>query len=141
MQKLAFILFVLGFPLGTSLHADPVKSVQSKDLGKSIQIIGVLDIPLGTIVTIEGEAPIDTAADADAFAVRVTKINGKPLDNPRLIGVLAGKVKIPKKGEKCIFRGFESGSFIGLPPAALKEAGAAVAATPWQFTTSFNILN
>lgn len=148
MKTHAFTILLLCFTLNTTLHSDPVQSVQSKDLGTPVQVMGVLNCPLGTIVFIEGEgtsaAPHETKTDATAFAIRVTKVNSKPLEPPRIIGLIvanAAKVQLPKQGEKCSYRGYESGSFIGLPSDASKETGVKSPANSWHFTTMFCILN
>ncbi|MCE9519921.1 MAG: hypothetical protein K8R87_10260 [Verrucomicrobia bacterium] len=148
MKAQAFSIILLCFALKTALHSNPVQSVQSKDLGTTIQVMGVLNCPLGTVISIEGEyisaTPHETKTEATSFAIRVTKVNGKPLETPPIIGLIAAnanKVQLPKPGEKCNYRGYESGSFIGLPPDVSKDTGIKASAEPWHFSTMFCILD
>ena len=99
---------------------------------------GRLGYPLGTYVRIEG-------IRADGFKTGVNTllvgtVNGKKLDQP--VGIWVENVDSLPKGPRCVLRGYETGSMIGVPPAvieAAKEEGKTVNVPQavWQFRRYF----
>ena len=101
---------------------------------------GKLGHPLGTYLRIES---VRAEQNMWGFPLRVDTVNGKRLENP--IEVWVKNVDLPKDA-RCILRGYETGSMIGLPPAvveAAKEDGKDVhmPQAGWQFHRVFIVLS
>lgn len=94
---------------------------------------GRLGHPLGTYLTIEG-----VRAEAGKVGTRtllVDTINGKKLDRP--IGIWIDNVASLPKGERCIFRGYESGKMIGVPDEVARAENLPPPQAAWQFCRYF----
>ena len=101
---------------------------------------GKLGYPLGTYLRIEG---VRAEQNMWGFPLRVDTVNGKKLDKP--IEVWVSNVDLPTDG-RCILRGYETGSMIGTPPAAIeaaKEDGKDLnlPQAGWQFHRVFIVLS
>ena len=123
-MKIAFLISVLAF----GVTAGKAQDVPAGRLGH----------PLGTYLTVEGvrvEGP-----KTGGRTLLVDTLNGKKLDIPVGIGV-ENVASLPQNG-RCIFRGYETGSMVGIPPAvveAAKEEGKTISLPQagWQFRRYF----
>jgi hypothetical protein len=111
---------------------------------------GFLDDQLGTYLTIEGVKSEGVKEESGTLVVDT--VNGKQLDKPVSL-VIRGAVVVdhnlqPARLElpanrRCIFKGFESGEMIGIPPAvaaaAKEQRWQEVPMSPkhWQWRTYF----
>ncbi len=127
MKNVSLIIALLSLCLNAAFAEDGVPA-------------GKLGHPLGTYLRIEG-----VRAEQNMWGVplRVDNINGKKLEKP--VEVWVSNVDLPKD-ERCILRGYETGSMIGTPPAvieAAKEEGRDVTLTQagWQFHRVFIVLS
>ncbi|PAW84054.1 MAG: hypothetical protein B9S33_12575 [Pedosphaera sp. Tous-C6FEB] len=94
--------------------------------------IGRLGFPLGTLLTIEG-----VRAEHGKGAARtllVDKVGNQTLNPP--VGIWMENVDLPK-AVRCLFKGYETGRWIGTPPEVLAATGAPVPQAEWQFYTYF----
>jgi hypothetical protein len=112
---------------------------------------GVLGHELGTYLTIEGVKAEGVKIETNTLLVDT--VNGKKLDKPVLIGVrlcdfnatrydIEVNHLMPLK-VRCVYKGFESGGMIGIPPAvydAAKELGreeVPMSPAAWQWRPHF----
>lgn len=94
---------------------------------------GIFSVPLGTYLTIEG---VKLEGDkVESCTLLVDTVDGKKLDKPVSLVIRGAAVvdhnlqparlALPPQ-QRCIFKGFESGEMVGIPPAvavAAKEQG------------------
>jgi hypothetical protein len=104
---------------------------------------GKLGFPLGTYLTVEGEAAKAGFKVNPTCTLIVDTVNGKRLDQPAPIVVENLNIDnpLPQHG-RVVIKGYESGSMIGTPPGAIKaarEAGKDIARpqAAWQFYRFF----
>ena len=104
---------------------------------------GKLGFPLGTYLTVEGQAAKVGFKVNPTCTLVVDTVNGKRLQRPVTVVVeeLNMKNPLPQQGRVAI-KGYESGKMIGTPPAAIeaaREAGKdiAVPQAGWQFYRFF----
>lgn len=96
---------------------------------RSAKVVGDLGVPLGTLVTVEGEILPDdarrTKADLGKTLLRVRAVNGKPLPTP-VIATLRGdaRVRSLKPAAKVRMIAYESGGFAGAPDGLFKHVPA-----------------
>ena len=91
---------------------DPAKqSVTASDIGRRVIIIGDLNKPLGTYLTIEGVRP--ERGGMRNNPLEVDTIDGKKLDKPVIVDV-RGTQQLPKEG-RIVLRGYETGAMAGIP--------------------------
>jgi hypothetical protein len=103
---------------------------------------GRLGHPLGTYLTIEGcrvEGP-----KTGERTLLVDTVNGKKLDPAIPVGV--ENIEPLPKDARCVLRGYETGSMVGMPPAvieAAKEEGRTVNVPQagWQFRRYFIVIS
>ena len=104
---------------------------------------GKLGLPLGTYLTVEGEAAKGGFKVNPTCTLVVDTVNGKRLQRP--VGIVVEDLNIddplPQHG-RVVIKGYESGKMIGAPPGAIdaaKEAGKelAVPQAGWQFYRFF----
>lgn len=103
---------------------------------------GRLAHPLGTYLKIEGVRA--ESGKVGSQTLLVDTINGNKLDQP--IGIWIDNVSSLPKGERCIIKGYETGTMIGTPPAviqAAREAGRDIALPQagWQFYRFFIMIS
>jgi hypothetical protein len=141
------ILILALTALSLPVHAEHSKAVESVGLGRAVVVRGQLGQPLGKVIAIEGSAVGSdykrSKADQSAILFRVTKVDGTPLPEPRVIrlsffGFLS--VRPPTDGEERTFRGYEDGGFSGIPNAALKEMDSIPQTADWYFSTHFRVI-
>ena len=101
-----------------------VKSVSAADLGTKVQVIGRLGRPLGTMVTIRGQAvqPVDPNNQSSAEKVppnlfRVQSVDGQTTTPVDIEIILPVDEKFPANGPAG-WMGYEDGSFEGAPTDA-----------------------
>ena len=104
---------------------------------------GKLGFPLGTYLTVEGEAAKAGFKVNPTCTLIVDTVNGKRLNQPAAIVVENLNIEnpLPQQG-RVVIKGYESGSMIGTPPgaiAAAREAGKDIALPQagWQFYRFF----
>jgi len=108
----------------------PITKVLASDIGKRVQIIGLLGHPLGKLVTLRGSWTFPRELEKDGqptFAV--TSVNGKKLNNPVkfrnsdfhcVVGGLDDEIP-QREGDTWEVRGCESGRFFGAPGDVLGD--------------------
>ncbi len=120
--------------------AKPLKSITVQELA-SIEVIGWLGRPLGTIVTVEGIVADGsytmTKADDGCTLLRIETVDGKQLPKEKVFQY-SGNDK-PKVGSKFKYIGYETGGFTGAP-AKLFDYMPAFATTGYRFSTEFHVL-
>jgi len=124
-MKIALLVFVLVFGV-TAVKAQEIPA-------------GRLGHPLGTYLTVEG-VRAEKGMKVGVNTLLVDTLNGKKLDIP--IGIWVENVDSLPKDTRCILRGYETGSMVGLPPAvreAAKEEGKEIGGpqVTWQFRRYF----
>ncbi len=104
---------------------------------------GKLGFPLGSYLTVEGQAAKAGFKVNPTCTLVVDTVNGKPLRQPVPIVVEHLNIvnPLPQHG-RVVIKGYESGKMIGTPPgaiAAAKEAGKDIALPQagWQFYRFF----
>jgi len=104
---------------------------------------GKLGFPLGTYLTVEGQAARAGFKVNPTCTLVVDTVNGKRLAQPMPVVVedLNTENPLPQRG-RVIIKGYESGKMIGIPPGAVeaaKEAGKEIASPQagWQFYRFF----
>jgi hypothetical protein len=111
---------------------------------RKLAVMGRLGLPLGTLVTVTGEAIPNTSlnkADAgDALFLSISSVNGKPLSAPVNFPFRKAQDSIdvaePKIGDSFEFRGYETGGYVGVP----LHYGSHWQTTGFYFKTEFLIL-
>jgi len=127
-----------------SCHAQP-ESIHAYDLNHNTKIIGSLEMPLGSLITIDGEMVEDNylrhKIHSGSDLMRVHSVNNKLLTIPIVIELHTfpfHPIPIPKPGESCSFIGYETGRFSGIPSDASEIIGP-VQTSVYFFETYFNI--
>src|SRR5262249_39645624 len=105
---------------------------------------------LGTLVTIEGNAMTESHMDKLGNSMvwfMVKSIDGKSLDESKYVVISlafrkSAKTTImpPDKQEKRIFRGYETGCFVGVPDAAKEDLVPGQDETKWKFFWNFQVV-
>ena len=90
-------------------------SVRAVDLGRNVQVIGLLDRPLGTIVTIEG---MGSSRPLFGPGINVQSVNGTMLTKPQFVLFDSKEPLVTGKSYK--LRGYETGGFEGDPSPTTK---------------------
>ena len=127
------VLVAVGLCL-SGADADAQK-VPVDGLGTKFVLMGRLEKPLGTFMTIEGQKgqPVEQGGDT----VEVDVIDGVKLAKPVTIEFRGGRV--PGEG-RVILRGYETGSMAGVPVDPLrKETPSMGKRIPYQFVKWFQI--
>jgi hypothetical protein len=125
-------------------RVEPEKSISLSDL-QNRPVIGALDYPLGTIVTIEGVVADGSytklKADDGKTLLRVQMVNGKELASESVFHFdsLLYRFQAPQVGTRFKFAGYESGGFTGIPNKAFDYVGL-LQSTSYYFSTWFVIL-
>ena len=120
-------------------------TVNAGDIGRRVQVIGLLGHPLGEMIDIRGHwrSPAPRSKER-SLRFHVTEVNGQPIDRPveffqRDVQVRKENPK-PAHGAVWELRGIETGSFRGLPAPVyraeigLEEEGPCPVADPWGHT-------
>ncbi len=108
----------------------PNVTVRGGALGSSVEVLGLLDAPLGTLLTLRGnmlaERPNRKGVDVErTFEVR--QVDDRVLDRPIAIELTYrwnGETKVAP-GEKLELIGYETGGFSGIAPAEMDWQGDA----------------
>jgi hypothetical protein len=139
------LFFVLIVSAVAKARAD--ETIQSSELGKSVHVIGRLGKELGTVVTIQCVSyGKQTRAKEGIFTFDVVKVGDDALTEPVTMAFRfdpAGKMPPSEGTYAAKYRGYETGSFVGVPPDVRldsDEADTSTADAPWQFHTSFKVL-
>ena len=113
-----------------------LKQVSVKEIDKSIQLIGLLNKPLGQFMTIEAVF-LEQSKGHDKL--RVTQIDGTEITPPIEIpffGDTRGKKPL-ESGKTYRFRGYESAGYVGLPRDSKKEGVPLMQTYSFHFMSSF----
>jgi hypothetical protein len=126
--------------------AEPQK-IPVEQLGKSYQLVGKLQVPLGDVVRVEG---VVVEGDSKGYEggpnLRVQRIDGKATRRNIQIpispyfsewGNKAGSQPLPKleMGKTYLMEGYETGRYVGIPTKAYVKAGVAMQTTNHYFHT------
>ena len=142
IKLLPFLLvaFLVSLPQG---RAESDNRIRVEELKTQLPI-GLLKMPLGTVVTVKCRSFLPTEEESrnkDAFwkrQVEITEIDGKALEPPVRIewDTSSPLLKKPPVGTTIEAIGYESGSFHGIPDAAGKDLPLA-SGTPFAFHSGF----
>lgn len=120
-----------------SREDEVVVTVQSRDLGRRVRVIGALGVELGTVVTIRGmwiEAP---QARQVHPSFRIDEVNGRRLGqsvvfHPALIEAFGGQSDAIERrvDVKWELRGYERCTWHGAPFTAYEEVGLGAVSQP-----------
>jgi hypothetical protein len=136
---------VLAF-CGLSSSAQAQQPVPVEELGKSFQLVGNLNVPLGQVVTVEGvvvEGPFKGFEGGPNL--RVQRIGGRYIqENIQLVLQPAFQDwgdELPKLelGKTYQMTGFETGGFVGHPPTARNKKGVMIQTTTHYFRLQFAV--
>ncbi len=121
-----------------------VKAISAAHLN-TIPVIGRLDQPLGTIVTIEGvvadESYTNRKLDLGHTLLRVQTVNGTKLAEERVFHFHAGAgIEKPKVNAKFKYVVYETGGFRGDPDKLRDYVEIRAATTGWGFSTDLCIV-
>ncbi len=94
--------------------------------------VGSLGYNIGSYLTIEGVR--QEVGKVGNQTLRVDTINGHKLEQP--VPIWMNGVELPAK-ERCIFKGYETGEWIGVPEEVLRATGKPAPQAGWQFRFSF----
>jgi hypothetical protein len=116
--------------------------VRIDELGKRFRLVGKLGIPLGDIAKVQGIVVNSRAKGYDAgIGVRIYRVNGQATQEFIQIKLndYYGRDEIPnlEPGKSYEFSGFETGGFVGVPAAAMKQAGVVSQASNYAFLHEF----
>lgn len=144
---IAFIALTVPLALG---QLPTARSGANTETVKPRQPGGLLGNQLGTYLTIEGI--MSEGVKIETGTLLVDTVDGKKLDNPLSLvirgasivnhNLQAADLDLPAQ-QRCIFKGFESGEMIGVPPAvpaAAKEQGwqeVPMSPVQWQWRPYF----
>ena len=130
MQKQIAALTVACLCLPAMLMAggrqSTVSRVESGDIGRRVDVIGVFGMPLGKWLTIEGVRPASMPGKGGMHETfgsdfRVDRLNGQVLRQPVYITV--GNIRQIPADTPCTFSGYETGGMVGMPEDALLHTG------------------
>ena len=123
---LAVVLLALGVVIGVTLRpnlaADPPKEEKKEkpipiDEVRKRGVLGALGHPLGTIVTVEGEAfdgdETKWKWDATKTLLRVKTVDGTELKKEAVFHFHSEDAEKPKFGAKFKYTGYETGGYHG----------------------------
>lgn len=148
---LTFLLLAVGVVIGVTLRpniaADPPKDEKEKPIPidelRKRGVLGDLGHPLGTIVTVEGEAADDDyrklRADLGERLLRVKSVNGAELKTEVVFRYHGAQADKPVVGAKFKFTGYEDGGFDGIVAGQFKYTGIQQG-VGYHFQNSFVIL-
>lgn len=149
---IAFLLLAVGVVIGVTLRpniaADPPKEEKKEkpipiDEVRKRGVLGELGHPLGTIVTVEGEAADENfrkwKADSGHTLLRIKSVNGTELKEEVVFRFDGKKEDAPKVGAKFKYAGYESASYYGIVDGEFKYTDAYAFVGYW-FHGNFRIL-
>lgn len=97
---------------------------------------GKLGFPLGTYLTIEGEAAKPGPKVNSTCTLLVDTVNGKRLDAPVFIWIDSLKGSLPQTG-RIVVRGYESGRMVGVPDEVAEKEHLPEPQAVWHFSRYF----
>jgi hypothetical protein len=143
MTSLAVLLMTSLTLMAESAPVPSHQAVLASDLENGLQIIGLLGVPLGQLVSIRARIVPSDSKEAEQY-VEVLDVSDKRLSEPlkltfsvREWGNLSGNV-LPLYKVMSL-RVYETGGMVGVPQNAMKET-AYVGSVGWGFRTSVVIL-
>ena len=128
----------------TTLSCSNEKSViKYNSIGWKSPIIGSLEKPLGTLVSVKGTIIKNDKSKADTGVqlLKITRLNKKKLETPIVIRYQTypwASVTIPSVGSAFSFTGFETGRMAGIPNKAFRYLPR-VATRDYHFEVYFQI--
>jgi hypothetical protein len=120
------------------------KTVQALELQRGTQIIGLLGVPLGELVSIRGEI-VDSNTKGGDKLVDIVEVDGKALSGTLQMRYSVWEwgnigLKSLPEGQRLKLRVYETGGMIGIPFEAMRET-TFVQTEGWGFATSLVLLN
>jgi len=140
--SVAFIVFAAVVAFGQDKAAP--KTVSALDLQSGTQIVGLLGVPLGELVSIRGKI-VEPNTKGGGTLLEIVEVDGTALS-----GILQmkyrvwewgniGQASLPV-GQILKFRVYETGGMVGIPTEAMKET-TFVQTEGWGFGTSLVLVN
>lgn len=132
-----------GFPNTQADDPEPQTDRETQRDGRPREPAGILSNKLGTYLTIEGKRYDGPPVMLNRKRLLVVDtVNGKPLQHPVTVSIK--NLSLPEK-QRCVFKGYESGEMIGLPPAVIDAANELGKKVPpiqagWQWRPHFVVL-
>ena len=141
-MSLAFLAFAVVVAFGQDKAT--LKAVSALDLQNGTQIIGLLGVPLGKLISIKGKV-VESYAKGGGTLLEVGEVDGKPL-----LGTLRMRYSVWEWGNisqqslppglTVSLRVYETGGMVGIPIEAMKET-TFVQTEGWGFATSLVLVN
>jgi hypothetical protein len=137
----SFALIVLFFTSSCSRKEEKrhvisdIKVVKSKDVGRSVQLLGRLGVPLGTVTRVKGKVvPPRSKYEKGKVIFRVDDVNGVTLAQPEYfeLNPAYGSPDLAELQYATKIVCYESGSFRGIPTEAFEHM-ASVATVEFGF--------
>jgi hypothetical protein len=138
----ALIVFAVAIAYGQDKTAP--KTVSALDLQRGTQIIGLLGVPLGELVSTRGRI-VESNTKGGGTLLEVVEVNGKALS-----GILQMKYSVWEwgnirqtslpAGKILKLRVYETGGMVGIPIETMKET-VFVQTEGWGFGTSLVLVN
>jgi hypothetical protein len=137
-----FIITLISLLMGSSRV---ISRINYSDIGGRVKIIGILNKPIGEIVTLEG-AIIDGTytrkkGDSDKVLLMVHSINGKKIQKVVNLPIRIFKwsdINMPKVNDYKKYIGYETGEMSGIPQKAFNYMPQATT-EGFHFSTYFQI--
>ena len=120
------------------------KTVSALDLQSGTQIIGLLGVPLGELVSTRGRI-VESNTKGGGTLLEVVEVNGKALSETLQMKYSVwewgniGQTPLPI-GPMLKLRVYETGGMVGIPIEAMRET-TFVQTEDWGFSTSLVLLN
>jgi len=138
------LLVSISTPLVAEGAADPSsKAVLASDLANGVQIIGLLGVPLGQLVSVEARVVPSESKETEQY-LEVLRIDNHQLSTPLQLmfsvwqwGNLSSSPLPPNQA--LLLRVYETGGMQGVPQNAMQET-TYVTTVAWGFSTSVVIL-
>jgi hypothetical protein len=146
MKMLAAALIAAALFISLAVHGNAGESAITISELNGRKITGVLGAPLGKVVSIEGTVVADCfrkmKSDEGETLLKVERVDGRAVKAETIIPlrmVPSGSLKMPEPGYRFCYRGYESGSFTGIPEEAFRYMPQA-SAEGFQFRTYFLVI-
>ncbi len=138
MRKLMVGMLLCVLTPAVLYAANKAITVNWSDVGKDVEIKGHLGMPIGRFVIIEGERTSQKSANGHPYYLSVSKVNGEPLENSAVIQI-DNLEKLPAS-KSYIFKGYETGKMVGVPPDVPTKKGSIHSGDVWHFDVSFVVV-
>ena len=132
---LGSFLFIGLFIAATHSEGERI-SINYKDIGSKVDIIGRFGEPLGTIIKLDGVCQYKSEMGSRPImsGYKVSKVNGKELKEPIAIRLPINSMIY---GKRYVFIGYERGQMCGEPPEAQISGCPPTQLAGWGFCCDF----